>query len=399
MSTRYVIVGGGLAATSAIEGIREIDADGEIVLFTAERELPYHRPPLSKGYLAGRDQIGAVRIHEPAWYRSNGVRVKLGQVARSVHRKKRSITLESGEREPYDRLLLATGSRARRLNAPGADSAGIVHLRTLGDSGQLRALLKPGVRLVCVGGGFVGVEVAAAAKELGADVTILDSGPHVFRAFADPALGGYFQQLLESRGIVVRPNVRVTRFRVANGRVAAVQGEKNDQYPADVVVVGVGAEPNTDWLANSGLAIDRGGIVVNLRLEAEGEDVWGAGDIVRFPDPVTKQPRRLEHWDNALWQGKQAGRNMAGAEEPYVHQSLFFSDLFDVTVNVLGDTDRPDRVEILGAADVKAPQFTAYYTRGHKLVGAVMVNVNTVDRTAEFDDLQRHLREGTTPEL
>jgi 3-phenylpropionate/trans-cinnamate dioxygenase ferredoxin reductase subunit len=399
MSTRYVIVGGGLAATSAIEGIRELDKDGEIVLLAAERELPYNRPPLSKGYLAGREQGESVRIHEPAWYRSHGVRVKLGQVAGSVHRKKRSITLESGERESYDRLLLSTGSRARRLNAPGADSAGIVHLRTLGDSGQLRALLKPGVRLVCVGGGFVGMEVAAAAKELGADVTVLESGPQVFRAFADAALGGYFQQLLESRGIAVRPNVRVTRFRAADGRVVAVEGEQNDQYPADVVVVGVGAEPNTEWLANSGLAIDRGGVVVNLRLEAQCEDVWGAGDIARFPDPVTKQPRRLEHWDNALWQGKQAGRNMAGAAEPYTHQSLFFSDLFDVAVNVLGDTDRPDRVEIAGAADVTAPHFTAYYIRARKLAGAVLVNLNTADRTAEFDELQRHLREGTTPEF
>lgn len=399
MSTRYVIVGGGLAATSAIEGIRELDKDGEIVLLAAERELPYHRPPLSKGYLAGREQGESVRIHEPAWYRSNGVRVKLGQVAGSVHRKKRSVTLESGERESYDRLLLSTGSRARRLNAPGADSAGIVHLRTLGEGGQLRAVVKPGVRLVCVGGGFVGMEVAAVAKELGADVTVLESGPSVFRAFADAALGGFFQQLLESHGIVVRPNVRVTRFRAANGRVAAVQGEQNDQYPADVVVVGVGAEPNTEWLANSGLAIDRGGVVVNLRLEAQCEDIWGAGDIARFPDPVTKQPRRLEHWDNALWQGKQAGRNMAGAAEPYTHQSVFFSDLFDVTVNVLGDTDRPDRVEIVGAADVTAPQFTAYYIRARKLAGAVLVNRGTADRTAEFDDLQRHLREGTTPEF
>ncbi len=399
MPTRYLIVGGGLAATSAIEGIRERDTDGEIVLLTAERELPYHRPPLSKGYLAGRDQIEAVRIHEPAWYRSNGVRVKLGQVAKSVHQTKQTVTLESGDREPFDRLLLATGSRSRRINAPGAESAGIFHLRTLAECGQLRAMLKPGAHLVCVGGGFVGMEVAAVAKELGAEVTVLESGPAVFRAFADATLGGYFQRLLESRGVVVRPNVRVTRFRAANGRVAAVQGENIEQFPADVVVVGVGGEPNTEWLANSGFAIDRGGIVVNVRLETQGENIWAAGDIARFPDPVSKQPRRLEHWDNALWQGKQAGRNMAGAEEPYAHQSLFFSDLFDVTINALGDTDRPDRVEILGPTDLTAPSFTAYYLRGHKLFGAVLVNLNTADRTAEFDVLQQHLREGTTPEF
>ena len=177
MATRYVIVGGGLAAASAIEGIRELDAAGEIVLLTAEKELPYHRPPLSKGYLAGRDQVEAVRIHEPAWYRSHGVRVKLGQVAKSVHLKKRSVTVESGERESYDRLLVATGSRPRRINTPGIDTPGVLHLRTLADSSHLRSVLKPGARLVCVGGGFIGVEVACTARDLGAEGLL--QGVHV----------------------------------------------------------------------------------------------------------------------------------------------------------------------------------------------------------------------------
>lgn len=399
MSTRYVIVGGGLAATSAIEGIREIDTDGEIVLLTAERELPYHRPPLSKGYLAGRDQVESVRVHEPAWYRANGVRVKLGQVAKSVHQKKQTVTLESGEREPYDRLLLAPGSRARRLNAPGIETPGVLHLRALSESSQLRSLLKPGTKLVCVGGGFVGTEVAATARELGVQVTLIEAGPYVYRAFADPTLGAFFVSLLESRGVVVRPNTRVTRFRAANGKLDAVIGENSEVYPADVALVGVGAEPNSEWLANSGFAIDRGGVVVNVRLETQGQNVWAAGDIARFPDPISRQPRRLEHWDNALWQGKQAGRNMAGAEEPYTHQSVFFSDLFDVTVNVLGDPEQPERVEILGNTDLAAPQFTAYYVRAHKLAGAVMVNVASADRTEEFEALQQHLLQGTMPEL
>jgi len=399
MATRYLIVGGGLAAASAIEGIRELDTDGEIVLVTAEKELPYHRPPLSKGYLAGRDPVEAVRIHEPAWYRSHGVRVKLGQVAKSVHLKKRGVTLESGEREAYDRLLVATGSRARRLNAPGADTPGVAHLQTLTESSHLRSLLKPGVRLVCVGGGFIGAEVACTARDLGAEVTVVDSGPGLYRSFADPDLSAFFQRMLESKGIVVKTNTRVARFRAEGGRLAGVTLENNVQLPAEVAVVGVGAEPNTEWLASSGFQIDRGGVVVNVRLETQGEGVWAAGDIARFPDPISHQPRRLEHWDNALAQGKHAGRNMAGAETAYAHQSLFFSDLSNVTVNVLGETERPDRVETLGSTDVKAPQFTVYYIRAHKLVGAVMVNLASADRTAEFDALQKHLVEGTTPEF
>jgi 3-phenylpropionate/trans-cinnamate dioxygenase ferredoxin reductase subunit len=399
MSTRYVIVGGGLAAASAIEGIRELDRDGEIVVLAAEKELPYHRPPLSKGYLAGRDPVETLRVHEPAWYRSNGVRMRLGQAAKSVHMRRKSVTLVSGERESYDRLLLATGSRPRRLNVPGFETPGVVTLRTLGDSGQLRALLGPGVRVVCVGAGFVGMEVASTARELGAEVTVLEAGPGPFRGFADEGLSGFFQRLLESRGVTFRTAVRVVRVRAEAGRLAAVVVDPGEEVPADVAVVGVGAEPNTGWLATSGLQIDRGGLVVNGRLETQGTDVWAAGDIARFPDPATRQPRRLEHWDNALWQGKQAGRNMAGAGEVYAHQSLFFSDLGEVTLNALGDTERPDRVVTQGDTGLASPRFTAHYFRGGKLAGAVLVNLASADRTAEFDTLQRHLTEGTSPEL
>ncbi len=399
MATRYLLVGGGLTSSSAIEGIREIDTDGEIVLLTAEKELPYHRPPLSKGYLAGRDHVESVRIHEPSWYRANGVRVRLGQVAKSVHLRRKSVTVESGERESYDRLLLATGSRPRRLNVPGVDTPGVMFLRTLADSGQLRSHLKPRTRLVCVGAGFVGMEVAATARDLGAEVTVLEAGPGPYRAFADADLASFFQRFLEARGVVFRTNARITRFREEDGRLSAVAVEPGGDVPADVAVVGVGAEPNTEWLAASGFQIDRGGVVVNGRLETQGEGVWAAGDIARYPDAVTRQPRRLEHWDNALWQGKQVGRNMAGAGETYTHQSLFFSDLSDVSLNVLGETERPDRVVTKGSTDLKAPLFTAHYVRGNKLTGAVLVNLSTADRTAEFETLQRHLAEGTTPEF
>jgi 3-phenylpropionate/trans-cinnamate dioxygenase ferredoxin reductase component len=391
---RYVIIGGGLAAASAIDGIREIDKDGEIVLVTAERDLPYHRPPLSKGYLAGREPLASVRLHEPAWYHANGVRVRLGQVAQSIHLKRRSVALESGEREAYDRLLLATGSSARRLNAPGFDTPGVLQLRTLAESSRLRSVLQPGVRLVCVGGGFVGMEVAMTARELGAEVTVVESSPLVYRAFADEVLSGFFQKLLQQRGITVETGVRAARFVAAGGHLSGVQTETNRQIPADVALVGVGAEPNTQWLASSGFQIDRGGVVVNVRLETSGESVWAAGDIARFVDPVSKQPRRLEHWDNALSQGKHAGRNMAGAGEPYTHQSLFFSDLSDVTVNVLGDIEQPDRVRVTGDQDVGRPHITAYYARANRLVGAVLVNLAAEDRTAEIDDLQRRLLEG-----
>ena len=392
----YVIVGGGLAGASAIEGIRELDKEGPILLLSAERELPYHRPPLSKSFLGGNGSVDDLRVQKAAWYPRQNCRVRLNAAAKSVHMGKQSVTLESGERLGYEKLLLATGSSARSLNAPGVDTPGIHYLRTLQDCFAIKQVLKPHARLVLVGGSFIGMEVAATAKMLGCDVTVLEMGPSVYGRFASPEVSDWFKKLMESQGVVVKLNTKVSKFR-GEEHVEAVITDAGE-VPADVVVVGAGAEPNTDWLANSGISIDRGGVSVNVRLETNGKGVWAAGDIARFPDPVTRQPRRLEHWDNAQAMGKHAGRNMAGANEPYTHQSAFFSDLFDITLNVLGDTDNPDQVDIRGTTEGLSPNFTAIYQRNFKFVGAVTVNLNTVDRGAELEALQKHLAAGTMPD-
>lgn len=396
--TQYVIIGGGLAAASAIEGIRELDKAGAITLAASERELPYHRPPLSKTFLAGKDTVDSVRVHDAAWYREQKVRVRMGLTAKSVHIGKQSVQLDNGERLNYDRLLVATGSAARKLAVPGADTPGILYLRTLADSYALRRGIVPGTRVVVVGGGFIGMEVAASARHLGATVTVLEMGPVVYRAFASPEISAFFQGVLTGQGVTVKTNKRVARFLAAGGKLSVVQTEDGEQIPADIAVVGVGSEPNTDWLATSGFAIDRGALIVNVRLETPGKNVWAAGDVTRFPDPVTKLPRRLEHWGNAQAQGKQAGRNMAGANEPFAHQAAYFSDMFDITVNVLGDTEAPDRVELSGSLDIAMPNFTALYTRGGKLLGAVMVNLATEERSAEFELLQKSIAAGKKSE-
>lgn len=394
---QYVIVGGGLAGASAIEGIRERDKEGPITLLTSERELPYHRPPLSKSFLAGNGTIDDLRVQKAWWYPKMNVRVRLNTTVKSIHLGKQSLTLESGDRVTYDKLLLATGSSPRGLNAPGVDSGGVFYLRTLQDCYALRNAIKPGVKVVLVGGGFIGMEVAATARQIGADVTVLEMGPAVYGRFASPELSAWFKKLLESQGVTIKLSTKVTKFRAEGGKVAAVVTD-GGELPAEVVVAGVGAEPNTDWLANSGISIDRGGVIVNVRLETSSKNVWAAGDIARFPDPVTHQPRRLEHWDNAQAMGKHVGRNMAGAAEPYHHQSAFFSDLFDITINVLGDTDTPDAVAIRGTTDGNAPNFTAIYSRNFRFTGAVTVNLNTIDRSAELESLQKHLAAGTMPD-
>lgn len=395
--TRYVIVGGGLAGVSAIEGIRELDKSGAITMISAERELPYHRPPLSKGFLAGREGLDVVRVHDAAWYRDQKARVRMGLLAKSVHIGKQGVTLESGERVEYDRLLIATGAAPRKLSVPGTDLTGISYLRTLQDAEALKRALKPGVRVVMVGGGFIGMEVAATARQLGAEVTLLEMAPVVYRAFASPDLSSFFQRVMESQGVAIRTSTRVERFLGTGGRLTAVQTEDGKQVPADLAIVGVGAEPNTGWLATSGFAIERGAIIVNVRLETPGKNVWAAGDVTRFPDPVTKQPRRLEHWDNAQAQGRHAGRNMAGAGETYTHQSAYFSDMFDLAINVLGETEGAD-AELKGETDPSRANFTVFYTRGPRLVGAVTVNLNSIDRAAELDELNKAIAAGRMPE-
>lgn len=388
--SKYVIVGGGLAGVSAIEGIREIDRNGSIIMLSAERELPYHRPPLSKGYLGGREGLDVVRIHDAAWYRDQKVRLRMGVNAKSVHIGRQSVTLDSGDRVEYERLLIATGATPRKLSVPGSDLAGILYLRTLQDSDTLKRSLKPGVRAVMVGGGFIGMEVAATARQLGAEVTVLEMAPAVYRAFANAELSAFFQRVLESHGVAVKTGTRVERFLGTAGRLGAVQTESGQQLPADIAIVGVGAEPATGWLAASGFSIERGALIVNVRLETPGKNVYAAGDVTRFPDPVTRQPRRLEHWDNAQAQGRQAGRNMAGANEPYTHQSAFFSDLFDLAINVLGETDQAEAT-IEGDTNPASANFTARYRRGPKLVGAVTVNLNTIDRGAELETLNQEI--------
>jgi 3-phenylpropionate/trans-cinnamate dioxygenase ferredoxin reductase component len=394
---QYVIVGGGLAAASAIEGIRELDPKGPITLISAERELPYHRPPLSKTFLAGKDGVESVRVHDVGWYRDQKVKVRLGQVAKSVHMGRQTVAMASGERVPYDRLLVATGASPRRAQLPGADLPGILYLRSLDDCFALKRALTKSAKLVIVGGGFIGVEVAATARYLGIDVTLLEATPVLYRAFASPELSAFFRKVLEGHGVKVQTSTKVARFAGTDGKLSAVVTEDGTQIPATVALVGVGAEPNTGWLASSGFQIDKSALIVNVRLETPNKSIYAAGDITRFPDPVTHQPRRLEHWGNALAQGKQAGRNMAGANEPFMAQAAFFSDIVDLTTNVLGDTDNPSRVEIRGSMDLAHPKFTALYQRGDRLTGAVMVNPNTDDRSGEFDTLQKNIAAGTMP--
>ena len=395
--TQYVIVGGGLAAASAIEGIRELDPRGPITLISAERELPYHRPPLSKTFLAGKDGVETVRVHDVGWYRDQKVKVRLGQMAKSVHMGRQTVAMQSGERVAYDRLLIATGASPRRAQLPGGDLSGILYLRTLDDSYALKRALTKDAKLVIVGGGFIGVEVAATARYLGVDVTVLEGRPVLYSAFASPELSAFYRQVLEHQGVKILTGTKVARFIGNSGKLSAVATDDGKQIPATIALVGVGAEPNTGWLASSGFQIDRSALIVNVRLETPNKSIFAAGDVTRFPDPVTHQPRRLEHWGNALAQGKQAGRNMAGANEPFMAQAAFFSDIVDLTTNVLGDTDNPSRVEIRGTMDLAHPKFTALYQRGDRLTGAVMVNPNTDDRSGEFDMLQKNIAAGTMP--
>lgn len=384
----YLVIGGGLAGATAAEEIRKRDAQGSITIVTNDPELPYHRPPLSKEYLRG--EIGAVGtygaggvyVQLPDWYQQQRVDVLRGVDATVLDTAGQAVRLSDGRILHYHALLLAPGGRPRTLNIPGIDLAGVHLLRTLADANAIRAeLATPGKRVVVVGSGFIGLETAASALQKGAHVTIVEPQARVWTAMVSPALSDFFQGQFTRRGATLRFGYGVNGFvagpdgRLAAARVTTVGGSGSGQpeeIACDLAIVGVGIQLNTELAAAAGLEVDpRHGIVTDERLETRVAGVFVAGDAVAYPDPLGGR-MHFEHWDNAIASGQAAGVNMAGGDEPYRHIPYFFSDQFDLSLNMLGYPSSDAQIVIRG--DLSANAFTALYAQNDILRAALMVN-------------------------
>ncbi|MDQ7991360.1 MAG: NAD(P)/FAD-dependent oxidoreductase, partial [Propionicimonas sp.] len=313
--TRYLIVGGGLAAARAVEGIREVDETGPVVVLTAEAHLPYERPPLSKGVLLESDGPEVAIPHDLAWYDEHNVEVRTSSPVVGIDLDARTVRLESNHEIGWDRLLLATGSSVRTLQVPGAELPGVHYLRTMDDSLGLLERIKEGGDLVVIGAGWIGLEVTAAARGHGCRVTLIDPQATPLLAVMGEQVGGWFAELHRAHGVDLRLGTGVARI---EGETAAtgVVTDSGETIPARTVVVGVGIRPNTALAEAAGAQVDNG-VVTDESLRTTLPEVWAAGDVANWKSTLFGTHLRVEHWANANDGGYAAGRSMAGAEVTY----------------------------------------------------------------------------------
>ncbi len=340
----YVVVGGGLAGAAAVAGIRELDPNGSVLLIGSEEDLPYERPPLTKQLWSGKKKVPEIFVRSEEEYRRLGVTVILGRTVIAVDAKAKEIRTDGGEVYGYSKLLLATGAAPRRLAIPGGDLPDIFYYRTLGDYRRLRPKAVPGSSAVVIGGGFIGSELAAALQNQGVAVTMLFPEPVLCSRIFPDSLGRAVTGFYRSKGITVITEDKPKLISRLDGRLA-VTTEGGRALAADIVVAGIGVAPATGLAEGAGLTVANG-IVVNEMLRTSQPDIYAAGDNALFPSRLLGTPMRLEHWDNSVSQGKAAGRNMAGASEPFAYQPYFYSDLFDFGYEAVGLIDsRLDTVE------------------------------------------------------
>jgi 3-phenylpropionate/trans-cinnamate dioxygenase ferredoxin reductase component len=389
MSSTFVIVGAGMAGGKAVETLREDGFDGRIVLLGAETDRPYERPPLSKDYLRGEAERQTIYLQEDAgWYTEHDVELRPSTVVASLDVAESAVVLADGERVGYDRLLLATGAEPKRLPVPGADLAGVHVLRTVEDSDALRAVLDAGGRLVVVGAGWIGCEVAASARQRGMEVTLIESLSVPLERVLGPELGAFYRDVHVDHGVELRLGGGVEAFEGAD-RVERVRTSDGASIECDAVVVGIGVAPRTE-LADGVLDVDNG-ILVDAGLRASVDGVFAAGDVANHDHPLLGR-LRVEHWANALEQGPAAARAMLGQDVAYDRVPYFFSDQYDVGMEYAGHSQPGDEVVFRG--DPATREFIAFWLRDGRVVAGMNVNVWDVN-----EHIQALVREGATVEV
>lgn len=384
----FVVIGGGLAAAKAVETLREQGFDGPLTLIGDEPERPYERPPLSKGYLQGKKTSDDLFVHDDHWYADHNVDTRFGDAAVSIDRERRSVGVASGHTITYDHLLLATGSRPNTLKIPGAELGGVFYLRRIGDSDQIRAAFGSAKRLVVIGGGWIGLETAAAAREAGLEVTILEYAPLPLQRVLGDELATYFAELHRKNGVDLRTSVAVTEIAGSHGRVSSVQ-VGDEEFAADMVIVGVGISPNVELAAESGLAIDNG-ITVDERLRTSDPTVFAAGDVANALNTALDAHIRVEHWDNAIRQGKLAAKSMLGEAVAYDWQPYFYTDQFDLGMEYVGYGSAGDDIVIRG--DKASGEFIAFWLNDGVVKAGMNVNVWDVN-----DDIRALIGKAVDP--
>ena len=379
---RVVIVGGGLAAAKTAEALRAEGYAGSIVLFAAERHIPYDRPPLSKAFLKGEQGAEDGYVLPEAWYAHHDVDLRIGTAVTSIDAGAHEVLATDGSRTAYDKLVLATGASPRRSDLPGADLGGVLYLRTLEDSERLREAFQKDAKVVIVGGGWIGLEAASAAREAGADVTVLEMAEQPLMAVLGPVLGRSFADLHREHGVDLRTGVTIAAIEPAadSHKVAAVVLGDGTSIPADAVLVGIGAIPNTDLAVTAGLELDNG-IVVDAQGRSSDPDIFAVGDVANADTPALGQRVRVEHWANALDRPPTVAKGVLGKPGDFDKLPFFYSDQYDLGLEYSGRGGREDDIVIRG--DLDGREYIAFWLDGDRVTAGMNVNVWDVQ-----DDIQ-----------
>jgi 3-phenylpropionate/trans-cinnamate dioxygenase ferredoxin reductase component len=365
-----VIVGAGLAGAKAAETLREEGFDGRLVLVGEEPERPYERPPLSKEYLRGEAETKP-HVHDQGFYQDNSIELLSSTHATEIDAGSREVVLSGDRRLGFDRLLLATGAEPRRLDVPGGELDGIHYLRTLPDSERIGERIVAGQRLVVVGSGWIGAEIAASARQKGSEVTVVEMASLPLERVLGPEIGRIYLDLHREHGVEFLPETTVDRFE-GEGSVQRVITADGAAIETEFVVVGVGVAPRTELAETAGLRIDNG-VLVDEQLQSSVPGVYAAGDVANARHPFYGHRLRVEHWDTALHQGPVAARNMLGAGDAYDRIPYFFSDQYDTGMEYSGHATEWDEVVFRG--DVGAREFIAFWLKDERLVAGMNMNV------------------------
>jgi 3-phenylpropionate/trans-cinnamate dioxygenase ferredoxin reductase subunit len=398
----FVIVGASLAGAKAAETLRAEGFGGRVIMLGTETERPYERPPLSKGYLLGKEDKSIIYVHGEGWYAEHEVDLRLGVTVTSVDPAGRTVTTADGQRVEYDRLLLTTGASPRKLEVRGADRDGVLYLRTVADSERLAAAFQGGGRVATIGAGWIGLEVTAAAREAGCDVTVIEPEPTPLHRAVGPELGGMFADLHREHGVKFRLGESVSEIRGPGGSAAGGQGgqgaaaggvgevvtSSGASVPADIVVVGIGAVPNTGLAADAGLEVGNG-VVTDAALRTSDTSIYAAGDLANSYRPLLARRVRVEHWANALVSGPAVAQSMLGQDVTYDPVPYFFSDQYDLGMETAGLPEPGTYDQVLYRGDRPGREFIAFWLADGAVVAGMNVNVWDVS-----DDIQALIQSG-----
>ncbi|MFE5879385.1 NAD(P)/FAD-dependent oxidoreductase [Rhodococcus sp. NPDC056506] len=377
MSTnrRFVIVGGGLAGAKIAEALRERDFDGEITVLSEEDHLPYERPPLSKEFFAGKKTLPEFTVHDGEWFRDHRVDLRPGTTATAIDTAAHTVSFPDGSTISYDKLALATGSRSRRLDIPGSDAEGVHYVRTVDQAAALLRTLAADKKLVVIGAGWIGLEIAASARGFDVDVTVLEHAGLPLESTLGPEMGEVFAALHRQNGVDLRTSTDVSAISVDGERASGVTLSDGTVIPADAVLIAVGALPNTELASEAGIDVDNG-VLVDAGLQSSDADVVAVGDIAAAQHPILNARIRVEHWANALNQPETAADTMLGRPAEYVRMPYFFTDQYDLGMEYVGHAPHGAYARVVTRGDVDKREFLAFWIdSANKVLAGMNVNI------------------------